>query len=134
MSEVKHSLTEKTNWQDGIDQKFHARLMRPLEKPGLINTSVLTGAIISRSQRLSDRLPLLAQMDRRWSSVTAQSASDLPLVYAHPLPIPDKDGEKVNLSETSSIPNVPRKKVPIIQAKFAPASESILLHDLARQS
>jgi hypothetical protein len=134
MSEVKRSLTEKTNWQDGIDQKFQVRLMRPLEKPGLINTSVLAGAIISRSQRLSDRLPLLAQMDRRWSSVTAQSANHLPLVYAHPLPIPNKDGEKVSLSETSSIPKVHRKEVPIIQAKFAPDSESNLLHSLPRQS
>ncbi|MEG3936194.1 hypothetical protein QT990_33910 [Microcoleus sp. T3_B1] len=134
MSEVKRSLTEKTNWQDGIDQKFQARLMRPLEKPGLINTSVLAGAIISRSHRLSDRLPLLAQMDRRWSSVTTQSANHLPLVYAHPLPIPEKNGEKVNLSEISSIPKVHRKEVPIIQAKFAPGSESTLLHNLPRKS
>ncbi|MEG4347795.1 hypothetical protein QUB70_31635 [Microcoleus sp. A003_D6] len=134
MSQLKRSLTEKTNWQDGIDQKFQARLMRPLEKPGLINTSVLAGAIISRSHRLSDRLPLLAQMDRRWCSVTTQSANHLPLVYAHPLPIPDNNGEKLNLSETSSIPKVQRKEVPIIQAKFAPGSESTLLHNLPRQS
>jgi hypothetical protein len=131
---VKRSLTEKTNWQDSIDQKFHARLIRPLEKPWLINTSVLTGAIISRSHRLSDRLPLLAQMDRRWSSVTTQSANHLPLVYAQPLPIPDNNGEKVNLSETSSIPKVQRKEVPIIQAKFTPGVESNLLHNLPRQS
>ncbi|MBD1887676.1 hypothetical protein [Microcoleus vaginatus] len=134
MSEVKRSLTEKTNWQDGIDKKFQARLMRPLEKPGLINTSVLAGAIISRSLSRCDRLPLLAQMDRRWSSVTAQSANHLPLVYAHPLPIPDKDGGKVNLSETSSIPKGHRKEVPIIQAKFASGSESNLLHNLPPQS
>jgi len=134
MSGVKRSLTEKTNWQDGIDQKFQARLMRPLEKPGLINTSVLAGAIISRSHRLSDRLPLLAQMDRRWSSVTTQSANHLPLVYAQTLPSLDNNGEKVNLSETSSIPKVHRKEVPIIQAKFAPGSESNLLHNLPRQS
>ncbi|PSB51021.1 hypothetical protein C7B67_12510 [filamentous cyanobacterium Phorm 6] len=134
MSQLKPYLTERTSWQDGIDQKFQARLMRPLEKPGLINTSKLAGAIISRSHRLSDRLPLLAQMDRRWSSVTTQSANHLPLVYAHSLPIPDKNGEKLNLSETSSIPKVHRKEVPIIQAKFAPGSESTLLHNLPRQS
>lgn len=134
MSEVKRSLTEKTNWQDGLDQKFQVRLMRPLEKPGLINTSKLAGTIISRSHRLSARLPLLAQMDRRWSSVTAQSANHLPLVYAHPLPSPDKNWEKVNLSETSSIPKVHRKEVPIIQAKFAPGSESKLLHNSPPQS
>ncbi|MEG3936007.1 MULTISPECIES: hypothetical protein [unclassified Microcoleus] len=134
MSQLKPYLTERTSWQDGIDQKFQARLMRPLEKPGLINTSKLAGAIISRSQRLSDRLPLLALMERRWSSVTTQSANHLPLVYAQPLPIPDNNGEKVNLSETSSVPKVHRKEVPIIQAKFAPGSESTLLHNLPRQS
>ncbi|MEG3925650.1 MULTISPECIES: hypothetical protein [unclassified Microcoleus] len=134
MSQLKPYLTERTSWQDGIDQKFQARLMRPLEKPGLINTSKLAGAIISRSQRLSDRLPLLALMERRWSSVTTQSANHLPLVYAQPLPIPDNNGEKVNLSETSSIPKVHRKEVPIIQAKFTPGVESNLLHNLPRQS
>jgi len=134
MSETQLPETKPLTWQDAIDKQLQQRLLRPLVQPGMINTSVLAGAIISRSQRLSDRLPLLVQMDRRWSSVTTQSANHLPLVYAQPLPIPDNNGEKVNLSKTSSIPKVHRKEVPVIQAKFDSGRESPLLRNLPRQS
>ena len=163
MSEFDLPGTQQLSWQYLIDGRLQKRLMRPLEKPGLINTSVLEGAIISRSHRLSDRLPLLAQMERRWSSVRSQSANEIPLVYAqsspsqdcsdrtaiaaagtsgtnlqlfyaHPLPIPDSSGEKFSLSKPSSIPKRPGDEVPIIQAKFAPSSESSLINKLPQKS
>ncbi|MFB2971833.1 hypothetical protein ACE1CD_22960 [Aerosakkonema sp. BLCC-F183] len=131
MSEIELSETKQLTWQDTIDRRLQQRLLRPLVQPGLINTSVLAEAIIARSQQLNERLPLLGQINERWSNVTTHLANDIPLVYAHPFP---NNREKLNLSETSSISNEHRKELPIIQAKFVPGSKSNLIDKLSQQS
>jgi hypothetical protein len=91
MSETKLALTVESNWQDSIDQQLQERLMRPLVQPGLTNTTQLARVIISRSHRLSNRLPLLTELNQRLSNVTPLQAEQTPIVYAQSLPGRDRE-------------------------------------------
>lgn len=123
MSETKLPLTVESNWQAIIDQRLQERLMRPLVQPGLTNTTQLATVIISRSHRLSNRLPLLTEFNQRLSNVTPLQAEQTPIVYAQPLPSLDKDFKSLASQEGSSLQNsIPNKSL-IVQAKFAPSGE-----------
>jgi|GEM_PF-6186653 len=91
MSETKLALTVESNWQDSIDQQLQERLMRPLVQPGLTNTTQLARVIISRSHRLSNRLPLLTELNQRLSNVMPLQAEQTSIVYAQLLPSRDRE-------------------------------------------
>ena len=123
MPETQLPLTAESNWQDSIDQQLQERLMRPLVQPGLTNTTQLARVIISRSHHLSNRLPLLAELNQRLSNVTPLQAEQTPIVYAQPLPSLDKDFKSLAPQEGSSLQNSTPNKSLIVQAKFAPSGE-----------
>ncbi len=153
MAETNLPSTVQSNWQDSIDQQFQERLMRPLVQPGLTKTTQLAKVIISRSQRLGDRLPLLAELNQRLSSITTGQTDEIPIVYAQPLPSQDNTADNLttsvgssvsdvqlvyaqplpsqnntadnfNISKSSSVSEVQRKEVPVVQAKLATGNES----------
>lgn len=107
----------KGNWQDAIDPGFQERLMRPLVKPGVIDKAQLAGNILSRSQRFANRLPLVSQLERRFSGVNNFPASQVPITYAQPL------GGEANVANTVTPKNSPASgqvSRTVVQAKFAP--------------
>ena len=106
MSETNLPETKPLTWQDAIDRRLQQRLIRPLVQPGLINTSGLTNVIISRSQRLGDRLPLLTELNQRFSSTTTWHTDEIPIVYAQPLSNQDNTVKNLTTSVGSSIPDV----------------------------
>lgn len=119
MSEVNNSpASNQGNWQDAIDPGFQERLMRPIVKPGVIDKAQLAGNILSRSERFANRLPLVSQLERRFSGVKNLPTGQLPIVYAQPL-----SGE-ANVANTATPGNSsasgPVSRA-IVQAKFAPA-------------
>ncbi|MBW4493640.1 MAG: hypothetical protein KME26_11255 [Oscillatoria princeps RMCB-10] len=117
MSDIKPPLTEP-NWQEAIDRRFQDRLMRPLVKPGIIDTSTLARRIISRWQGFANRLPLLSQLEGRWAGVRELSAGQVPIVYAQQLREPaNPSGAAVAPAQVSQ-----RVATPTVQAKFAPAA------------
>src|SRR5919202_4576042 len=123
MSETKLPLTVESNWQDIIDQRLQERLMRPLVQPGLTNTTQLARVIISRSHHLSNRLPLLAELNQRLFNVTPLQAEQTTIVYAQPLPSLDKDFKSLAPQEGSNLQNLQPHKSLIVQAKFVPSGE-----------
>lgn len=118
MSEVNNLPTSnKGNWQDAIDPGFQERLMRPLVKPGVIDKAQLAGNILSRSQRFANRLPLVSQLERRFSGVNNFPASQVPITYAQPL------GGEANVANTVTPKNSPASgqvSRTVVQAKLAP--------------
>ena len=125
MSETKLPLTVESNWQDIIDQRLQERLMRPLVQPGLTNTTQLARVIISRSHRLSNRLPLLTELNQRLSNVTPLQAEQTPIVYAQPLPSLDKNFQSLAPQEGSNLQNSQPNKSLIVQAKFSQNSSRV---------
>ena len=119
MSEDNNSLANnKGSWQDAIAPGFQERLMRPLVKPGVIDKAQLAGNILSRSERFANRLPLVSQLERRFSGVNNLPASQLPIVYAQP---PSSEAKVANTSTTSGNSLTSgRVSRAIVQAKFAP--------------
>lgn len=134
MSETQLALTVESNWQDSIDQRLQERLMRPLVQPGLTNTTQLARVIISRSHRLSNRLPLLTELNHRLSNVTPLQAEQTPIVYAQPLPSLDKDFKSLAPQEGSNLQNSTPNKSLIVQAKFAPSGEVNYSPELSQNS
>ncbi|MBD2184304.1 hypothetical protein [Aerosakkonema funiforme] len=118
MSEVNNlPASNKGNWQDAIDPGFQERLMRPLVKPGVIDKTQLAGNILSRSQRFANRLPLVSQLERRFSGVNNFPASQVPITYAQPL------GGEANVANTVTPKNSPASgqvSRTVVQAKLAP--------------
>ena len=156
MSETELPQNKQLPWQNAIDRRLQQRLLRPLFQPGLVNTSKLADIIILRSQSLSERLPLLAQINQRWSSVTTQAVNDIPLVYAQSLPSQDNSvktpnspagssrtnlqvatanplstpgniREKFNLLETPPVVKGQSRSIPTVQAKFTSDNQSNLI-------
>jgi len=119
MSEDNNLLaSNKGNWQDAIDPGFQERLMRPLVKPGVIDKAQLAGNILSRSDRFANRLPLISQLERRFSGVKNLSTGQLPIVYAQPL---SSEANVANTATPANSPTSGRVSRAIVQAKFAPA-------------
>lgn len=121
MSEVSNSpASNKGNWQDAIDPGFQERLMRPLVKPGVIDKAQLAGNILSRSERFANRLPLVSQLERRFSTINNLPASQVPIAYAQPL---SSEANVANISTASgSSPTSGRVSRTVVQAKFAPTA------------
>lgn len=114
MSEVNNSpASNKGNWQDAIVPAFQERLMRPLIKPGVIDKAQLAGSILSRSEQFANRLPLVSQLERRFSSVKNLPSSQVPIVYAQPL------GGEANTATPKNLPVSGQVSRAIVQAKFA---------------
>jgi hypothetical protein len=126
MPETNLPLTVQSNWQDSIDQQLQERLMRPLLQPSLTNTTQLARVIISRSQRLGNRLPLLTELNQRFSNITPLQPEPTPIVYAQPLPSLDNGFKSLAPEDNSLIQNSqnsqPSKSL-TVQAKFSPVGE-----------
>ncbi|OKH31275.1 hypothetical protein NIES2119_29140 [[Phormidium ambiguum] IAM M-71] len=119
MSEVNNSpASNQGNWQDAIAPGFQDRLMRPLVKPGVIDKAQLAGNILSRSDRFANRLPLVSQLERRFSGVKNLPTGQLPIVYAQP---PSGEANVANTATSGNLPASGRVSRAIVQAKFAPA-------------
>jgi hypothetical protein len=99
--------------------------MRPLVQPGLTNTTQLATLIISRSHPLSNRLPLLTELNQRLSNVTPLQAEQTPIVYAQPLPSLDKGFKSLAPQEGSNLQNSQPNKSLIVQAKFSKNSSRV---------
>lgn len=121
-----HSLSSgsERDWQAAIDPAFQARLLRPLAQPGVIRFEVAR-QILTRSQKLRDRLPLLEQLQRRQPPAKV-TGGKVPIVYAEPSGMENpRNTEAQRRTETggrgeSTSPRSPAS--PVIQAKFAPGA------------
>jgi hypothetical protein len=102
-------------WQEVLDPRLTERLLRPLVQPGRID-SQMSPSIIARYQRLNNRLPLLAQLNRPQTEGAGFQTEALPIVYAQPLPLQER---AVNFTADSSpAPNGQTSQPTVIQAKF----------------
>ena len=104
--------------QDYLDLKLIHRLLRPIERPGVINTD-MGWKIVRRAQQFTNRLPLLAHLTQRWHPKIGFHGDQIPIVYAQPQPqeTPITRSISAELSQSSS----PQRMV--VQAKFAPGSD-----------
>ena len=104
--------------QDYLDPKLIHRLLRPIERPGVINTD-MGWKIVRRAQQFTNRLPLLAHLTQRWHHKIGFHGDQIPIVYAQPQPqeTPITRSISAELSQSSS----PQRMV--VQAKFAPGSD-----------
>ncbi|BAY14137.1 hypothetical protein [Calothrix sp. NIES-2098] len=64
-NDLAHQSTQNKTWQDALDPQLTWRLRRPLVQPGAIG-SRLARAVLSRTQRVSNRLPLLTKLIQPW--------------------------------------------------------------------
>jgi hypothetical protein len=119
MSEVNNSpVSNKGGWQEAIAPEFQERLMRPLVKPGVIDKAQLAGSILSRSERFANRLPLVSQLESRFSGVKNLPTGQVPIVYAQPL---SGESKVANTATPGNSPASGQVSRAIVQAKFAPA-------------
>ena len=121
MSEIKPPKSSQ-NWQTSIDRRLQERLLRPMLKPGVIDSTGLARKILSRSQQLSNRVPLLDQLEQRWSSLRELSTQEVPVVYAQPRQTEVADRSEGRYSVNTSV-NAPLSKpvqTPIVRAKLSP--------------
>ncbi|MEB3360467.1 MAG: hypothetical protein VKK04_27330 [Synechococcales bacterium] len=70
-------------WQHSLNADLVQQLKQPLTQPGVVSRR-MADAIIERSHRLHNRLPLLAQQMERWSAVTDLETEQTPIVYVQP--------------------------------------------------
>src|SRR5690349_4021628 len=76
--------TTEQDWQRALDPRLLQRLLRPLAHSGVILPG-LAQNILARIHRMSDGLPLLAQLMRRLAA--EEISPDLPpIVYPRPAP------------------------------------------------
>ena len=97
-------------WQEVLDPRLTERLLRPLVRPGRIDTQ-MSPSIIARYQRLANRLPLLTQLNQRQTHEAGFQTEALPIVYAQPLPLNV-------VSDSSPAPPGQTSQPTVIQAKF----------------
>ncbi len=104
-----------SHWQNTLNPQLVQRLMRPIVQPGVIG-SALADQIRSRSDRWSNRLPLLTQITQQHRLSEGSPAGQPPIVYAQPV-------AAEMTSESAAQPSTPsatRSDRPtVIQAKFA---------------
>lgn len=124
-------MTTHQSWQDNLDPKLIQRLTRPVVQPGIIGTQ-MARIIISRSQRFTNRLPLLSQMTQRQPSVVGFQAEQTPIVYAQLLPRETRTASSAPVQ--TDLQNSQAGKPRVIQAKLAPPAESTsVAGDTARE-
>ncbi|MCU0541081.1 MAG: hypothetical protein MUE44_02700 [Oscillatoriaceae cyanobacterium Prado104] len=99
--------------QDYLDSKLMRRLLRPIERPGVINTG-MGWEIVGRSQQFTNRLPLLDRLTQRWNRKIGLQGDEIPIVYA-----------RSQLQETpqtgtisSELSQPPSSQRTVVQAKF----------------
>ncbi len=68
-------------WQDGLDAALVARLIRPLVQPGVIRSDLADG-ILTRTERMANRLPLLGEVMSRLRPEGQRVIPTVPIVYA----------------------------------------------------
>jgi hypothetical protein len=78
-------MTNSQNWQAAIDPLLMQRLLQPSIKAGRIN-SRMAEKIITRYYQFVPQSPLFQQLMQRQERVMGSHVSELPVVYAHPLP------------------------------------------------
>ena len=111
-------MTQPQTWQESLNPQLAQRLIRPLVQPGVINTQIAR-KIIERSQRFTNRLPLLA--NRRWASVNSLQSGQTPIVYAQGQP-PVTSTESGQ--ESLDSPSLEADKLPVVQAKLVSNAQS----------
>jgi hypothetical protein len=78
-----HTPNDRPGWQDAVDARLIARLMRPIERPGLVKIEQ-AHAIVARIEGMLSSPPLAQNLERRWRAVFADQADQPPIVYARP--------------------------------------------------
>ncbi|MBE9011686.1 hypothetical protein IQ250_15890, partial [Pseudanabaenaceae cyanobacterium LEGE 13415] len=96
-----------SDWQTALNPGLVQRVLRPVERPGVIQMGMAT-TILQRSNALQSRVPLLSHLTRHLQ--TAQATPPvLPIVYAEPAQTPPDSTPPVHSSSRPS---------KVIQAKF----------------
>jgi hypothetical protein len=106
--------------QDYLDPKLIQRLLRPIERPGVINTD-MGWEIVRRSQKFTNRLPLISHLTQRWNHKIGFQGEQIPIVYARSQP--QKTAETSTISAELSQSSTPQRTV--VQAKFAPSVSNL---------
>lgn len=84
-------MVQKNDWQTHIDGILLNRLLRPIERPGVIPGD-LAKRIFVRSRQFSQRLSLLGQVRGRWRGQGHLQPAVVPIVFAR-WAMPDTGGE-----------------------------------------
>ena len=101
-----------SNWQDSLNTGLVNRLNRPLNQPGMMKMS-MSQRIINRCDRLLNRLPLLSQQMQRWGNVNTGVSNDVPIVYAQPISVTNREGiQSGEQNFQSTVPVIQRKQKP----------------------
>ena len=101
-----------SNWQDSLNTGLVNRLNRPLSQPGMMKIS-MSQRIINRCDRLLNRLPLLGQQMQRWGNVNTGVSNDVPIVYAQPISVTNREGiQSGEQNFQSTVPVIQRKQKP----------------------
>jgi hypothetical protein len=106
--------------QDYLDPKLIHRLLRPIERPGVINTD-MGWEIVRRSQKFTNRLPLISHLTQRWNRKIGFQSDEIPIVYARSQP--QRMSETATISAESSQSSTPQRTV--VQAKFYPSASNL---------
>lgn len=104
--------------QDYLDSKLIHRLLRPIERPGVINTG-MGWEIVRRSQQFTNRLPLLSHLTQRWNRKIGFQGDQIPIVYAQPQP----QETSTTRSISAELGQSPSSQRTVVQAKFMPGSD-----------
>ena len=98
-------------WRNALNPSLIQRLMRPATQPGLVR-AYPTQAILARTQRLHDRLPLLATLTQRHGAGEVLQPQTAPIVYAQRSP-----SETSSLDTAAAPPVAAAVDLPIVQPK-----------------
>ncbi len=120
-------------WRNSLNPSLIQRLMRPVNQPGLVRTYP-TQAILTRTQRLSDRLPLLTTLSQRYGGGEVLQPQTAPIVYAQ---LAQSDGGSPDATADVSGPSRPSEvaaaDLPVVQPKPV-VSTSLATGDSASQT
>jgi hypothetical protein len=104
-----------------IDPKLLWRLLRPIERPGVINTD-MGWEIVARSHNFTNRLPLLSHLTQRWNRQIGFQGEQIPIVYAQPQP----QETPATRSISAELGQSPSSQRTVVQAKFVASAPSTL--------
>jgi hypothetical protein len=110
-------LESKLGMPNYLDPKLIHRLLRPIERPGVINTG-MGWEIVKRAQQFTNRLPLLSHLTQRWNRKIGFQGDQIPIVYAQPQP----QETPTTRSISPELGQSPSSQRMVVQAKFAPGS------------
>ncbi|MDZ8105299.1 MAG: hypothetical protein RM338_06680 [Nostoc sp. DedQUE12a] len=107
------------------DPKLLQRLLRPIERPGVIDSG-MGWEIVARSQQFTNRLPLVFDLTRRWNPKIGFQGEKIPIVYAQPQP----QESPTTGSISAELGQSPSSQRTVVQAKFV--NERDRTHQLVR--